>query len=57
MQMWKEFMKEFWKAAAFSPRLYFAPLVGAYRHTGREWGRAYRELSEDSITGSGTSQK
>ena len=57
MRMWNEFMKEFLKAADFGPKIYFAPLVGAYRHTRREWRRAYRELSGDSVTGSGATQK
>jgi len=60
MLIWKEFMKEFRRAAAFGPRLYFAPLVGAYRHTRREWRRAQRELSRPESpydAGAGSSRK
>jgi hypothetical protein len=55
--MCKELIREFWKAAACGPKLYFVPLVGAYRHTRREWRKAYRELSEDLVMDAGASQK
>jgi hypothetical protein len=57
MRICKEFTQEFRKAAAIGLRLYFAPLVGAYRHTQWEWTKAYRELAEASVAGSRASKK
>jgi hypothetical protein len=54
MSDWNAFMREFWKAAAQGPRLYFAPVVGAIRQTRIEWRRAYRELARDSGASSGS---
>jgi hypothetical protein len=57
MRICKKFTKEFRKAAAIGLRLYFAPLVGAYRHTQREWTKAYGELAEACVTDSRASNK
>jgi hypothetical protein len=39
-----EFMKEFCRAAAHGPSLYFAPIVGAIRYTRFAWKQAEKEL-------------
>lgn len=49
MSIWREFAREFWAAAAQGPRLFIAPLVGAFRQVRTEWRRAERELSAKSL--------
>ena len=43
----KKFLAEFWLAVRYSPRLYFAPFVGAIRGAQREVARVQRQMTEE----------
>jgi len=46
----KNLLKEFMAAARVSPRLFFAPLVGAFRGIRYEWANVKRKLDHPDDT-------
>jgi hypothetical protein len=51
MRNWNQFWRDFWRAAEQGPKLFFAPMFGAIRHTQIEWRRAERELRQNADAG------